>query len=103
LRPLDAVTLLKLLVARQHVIALAVLPRVMDLRFLQPIRLDPDAIFVAEIGDAALPRGFPHSLGQFLAGPLNEAPAIGQALAAGIEAAVDDVHGVCARPIILPA
>src|ERR1700722_2660079 len=62
------------------------------LRFFEPVCLHPEFFLSAKIGDAAVRRGLMNGIHQLLLGAPDETPAVGQALALGVQTAVDYVH-----------
>ena len=64
-----------------------------------PLRRQDDFAAFVGVLDAAAAGAFMHRLADLRLGPAHEALAVGQALAARVQAAVNDVHSVPVRPL----
>ena len=93
----DGVTFEELLVARQQAFALPAGRGAPEARLAHPVERDPDLAALVEVLDAPLLAALAHGLLDERLGAAEEALAVRQALSSGIEASVDDMHGVSLR------
>ena len=92
IRPWNGIAFDELFIARHHMLAQSARGGAVERGFPHATRGYRDLVAVLDILDVALARAVAHRLDDLFLGAAQEALAVGQAFALGIEAPVNDVH-----------
>src|SRR5262249_53075610 len=90
----------ELLVAGQHLVAVAALAGVAQARFGDPLHRDRDDLLALHVAEVALANGADHRLLDRGLGQPDEALPVRQALSFRIEPPVDDIHDHGGQPAL---